>query len=114
MDFKGGIGNIKISKTYEYIPEWNDNRDSDNPVKMTANYLTTAQIERCMNIGSSNISIDRKQYLRESNPKFENLSVNDIPVCTADEFLKARGLGPLFSEVTTHILEQNNQGIGKN
>ena len=105
---------IIISKTYEYIPEWDGNRESENPVKMICDYLTTAQIERCMSIGSANISIDRRQYLKESRPRFENLSVNGIPVCNADEFLKARGLGPLFSELTTHILEQNNQGISKN
>jgi len=104
---------IKIENTFEFIPEWNNNRGSENPVIVTGNYLTNNQLDKCLKIGTE-ISIDRKQYLRESKIKISNLTVGGKPIVSGDDLLSSCGLSQLYTEITTHLIEINNQEPSKN
>lgn len=105
--------NVKIEKTFEFIPGWNNNKDNEQPITVNGSYLTNTQLDRCLKIGTE-ISIDRKQYLKESKIKISNLNVDGKLIITSEDLLGACGLSQLYTEITTHLIEINNQEPPKN
>lgn len=104
---------IKLEKKFDFIPEWNNNKQEDEPVVFHCQLLTVAEYEGCMKVGDT-VTIDRRAYLKKSILKIDNLSVGGKPIYDADEFLRARGVSALFTEVSTHLLTINSEEPGKN
>lgn len=99
---------ITVSKEFDYTPEWNGNKDDENPIVFHCRYLTNSELDRCRQIGSK-ITFDIRLYADLSIKSIDNLTVNGKPVCTAKDFLKTTGLGGLFAELGGELLERNSK-----
>lgn len=103
-----------LAEKYEYIPEWNDNKNSKSPITFKCSYLTNEEFDQCFTIGSNGLEVDRKKLFKLSVDKIENLSVKGKGIFTPVDFLKLRGFGGLYTEVTTDMIAKNNEEPGKN
>lgn len=104
---------ITLEKKYDFIPEWSGNAEDENPIVFKCSYLTNADYDSCMTIGSE-VKIDRIKIFKKSLDKIENMTVNGKAIYTPEDFLKLQGIGGLFTEVTTEMIGRNNKEPGKN
>ena len=101
---------ITLSETWEYTPRFMGNRDTSDPFSIVFTYLTTAQRNRYARISTENATMEDYQgMVRDSWKEVRGtLAVNGKPVRTVEDFLSAKGLGPLFSEIAIEVVRRNN------
>lgn len=113
---------LTIDDRYEVIPEWNGNRESDEPIKITCRYLTIPERARCIvkdvQVDGDKAVVTVKYKDRDlfdlSVLKIENLEVNGRKITNAIEFHSVSGLGGLFDEIVGEIIARNTRRELKN
>jgi len=110
---------LTIAKEGEYIPEWNGNKEDDEPIKFVLRHLTTGERERAIEFGmaedgKSVVKPDLRSLFRTAVVRVENLHVNDKSLTKADDVLSAPDLYDLFVEVAVYVLAQNARQDPKN
>jgi hypothetical protein len=112
---------ISIDKEYTFIPDWQGNKDDDEPIKVTCKYLNPAERDRCIEMDF--ISQDNKptvrikalkdKYVKLAVTKIENLKLNDGSfVKDSATLMKTPGLGGIYNVIADYIIEQES-GIDK-
>jgi NRPS condensation-like uncharacterized protein len=104
---------ITIDRTFEFIPKWNDNDKTDNPVIVTGYMLTGEQYSRCVKLGTE-MAIDGKRYLKEARIKIRNLVVNGKPIVNVEDLLRVPGLILLYNEIVAEVINLNAFEPSKN
>jgi hypothetical protein len=109
---------LYIAKETEYLPEWNENRSSDEPVKFILKNLTPAERNECVGVQivdeKQTFSADFEKLFRKGVKRIESLWVDDKEIRTVNEFLAVPGLYDLFIEVASEVLSQNIKVDSKN
>lgn len=114
---------VKIKRVIDHIPKWNDNKKDKNPIVFHLRYLSTSEVDDCMEIGPSRydpitkkvtggeIVHHNKLMFLNSVLSIDNLTVNDgdetVKVTTAKELLKQPGLDVLYYEMIAFIAIMN-------
>jgi hypothetical protein len=97
-----------IDKEYQYIPEWNGNKDDDAPIVFNMRGITDIEREKCIVKkyvdGNVEMATNESQLFRYAVKSIENLVINDKEIKTAGEFLNCSGLAGLFSEVVVEVI----------
>lgn len=99
---------VILSREKDFIPKWNDNQESDEPVKFIIRAMTTSERDECTDIvfdheGQENLKPDFKKYFRKGVKRIENLFVDGKPITKAVEILELPGLYDLYLEVASEI-----------
>jgi hypothetical protein len=111
------------AKSVEYIPDWNKNKEDANPIRVTLNYLNTAQRGQLLpwradEKGNAIMEPDRRGLLLSGIAKIENLIVVEDgvrkDVRTSRALLEAYGLEALAIELATQIIGMNAREVEKN
>ena len=110
---------IKIERTeYEYIPEWNGNKEDANPIKATISLLTPAQRDDCYDyeFGGPEVMIkpNMKQFVRLGVKAISNLTVDGKAVTDGRILCATIGLDGLYSELATEVIRANTRQDLKN
>lgn len=110
---------IIISREYEYIPTFRDNRESSDKVTCTLQALTPSQRDQSISIsydadGKPGIHTDLSKIVRWGAKEIKGLSVNGIPIKTGVDVANTPGLEDLFSELANEIIQRNERTDLKN
>jgi hypothetical protein len=99
---------LLIDKEYDYIPEWNGNKEDDSPIVFHMRAITDGERERFIVKkyidGKVEMTTNETQIFKAGIISIENLNINNKDIKTANDFLTAPGLSGLFSEVVAEIL----------
>lgn len=100
-----------IAREIEFIPKWNGNDKSDEPIKFTLKYLNSIERDAVMGLsfdqeGKVQIKPDHLKACRLGIKKIDSLNV-DGPIISAEPFLKLPGFYELFLEVGGQIISMN-------
>ena len=105
---------IKIVKESEFIPQWNDNREQADPLRVLLQALTTTQRTECVDFGvdenGQTVVRPKLRLLCKYGVKeIKNLSAEGTPIKTVDDLLSSRGGGleVLLTEIGMEILVRN-------
>lgn len=107
---------IIIDDKYEFVPEWNGNREDENPIKFYCRYLTVPErarvIQKNIEVGGESAAVlvnyKEKEIFDLSVIRIENLEVNGKKIATATDFhLSSSGLGGLFDECVQEFIQRN-------
>ena len=105
----------------EYIPEWNGNKESANPVVAVLQALTGAQRSECMSFRSSDGTtvtgqVDMSKMVGYGVKELRNLTVGEIPVVTGRQLVASKGVGVdrLILELAAEIILRNQEQDLKN
>lgn len=110
-----------VEQNYEFIPEFRNNKQEPEPIKIKLRQLTTAERQRLMAIDPVKIALSNESgkkldldvnyegLFRTAVLEIVNLKVNNKEITTAIEFLSAPGLGDLLIEVCMNIVQQNGR-----
>jgi len=106
---------LTFSSEFEYIPYFNKNRDSDNPIEVICRYMTTPERVKYIDVellttGSevqTKTVFKNEGILRVSILRIENLKVNGVEIKTARELLSIEGLSQLSDEIASYIATSN-------
>lgn len=110
-----------VEQDYEFIPEFRDNKNEVEPVKIKLRQLTTSERQRLMAIDPVKIALSNQSgnkldlevnyegLFRTAVKEISNLEVNGKKIETSIEFLAAPGLGDLLIEVCMNIVQQNSR-----
>ena len=115
---------IEVDNEREYIPAWNNNRQGDEPIKITHRFLKAGERKKFiytkpirLNVGEGTVS-DEVDYIQDQEgiakaliTKIENLKVKDkksdkvIEVKDINTFYQTSGIPQaLVSEIENYIL----------
>ena len=111
---------ITIEQKSEFVPEFRNNRNETEPIKLQLRSLTTGERQRYLNIdpvkialqdasGKFDIDIDYEGLFKAAVTKIENLVVNGKKVVTPSEVLVTVGLHDLFMETVMEIVRHNSR-----
>jgi len=108
-----------LEKEVEYIPEWNENREEDEPITFTLRYITDAERSRCQvprfdEQGNPAVEVDYEGFVKCGVTKIENFKVNGKEITTARQFSKLSGFHQLHMEVALKIFSLNARQDSKN
>lgn len=96
-----------IEKDYEYVPEWNGNRDEEVPMVFECQALTHPQrkagIHRYYKGGELQIDIDEKALVLGGVKRIRDFEVNGKKIDTPEKLIEEEGLGGLVDDVANHI-----------
>jgi len=106
---------LTFSNEFEYIPYFNNNKDSDKPVKITCRYMTTPERVKYIDVELLTVGSEVKTktifknegLLKVSVLKIENLKVNGMEIKTAKDLLAIEGLSQLSDEIASYIATRN-------
>tara|TARA_R100000808_G_scaffold502_2_gene2572 strand:- start:22394 stop:22759 length:366 start_codon:yes stop_codon:yes gene_type:complete len=110
-----------VEQNYEFIPEFRNNKQELEPIKIKLRQLTTSERQRLMaidpvKIALSNesgnkldLNVDYEGLFRSAVIEIFNLDVNGKSISTPIEFLASPGLGDLLIEVCMNIVQQNSR-----
>ena len=113
---------VNLDRNYEYIPEWNGNRDDADPCKFHIRRLTSPEREQCIKTellvqdgdATAKITTDKERLVRLAVTKIENLTVGDSDIKTVKDFLATQGVDGLFEEIASHIITADSKPELKN
>ena len=122
---------VKIKRFIEYPPNWNENKESENPIVAKLKYLTTDEFDDCYNItpqvvnvkgkqvAGGSITVDKKKMFLYAVLGFTNFTITDesnkkIEIKTGQDVLDAPGLEGLFLEIITFIRGMESRVDTKN
>lgn len=114
---------IKIKKLDTFIPEWNDNKKEDNPIKFNLRYISTGEYDDCLiptanKKGKTNIDIDYKLMVEYATLSIDNLSVEvdnvEIKIENATQLLAHPGMQELYYELRLYVITMNARIDSKN
>lgn len=98
---------LQIAKEYDYVPEWNGNKNCDEPVKAKLRALTEPErrqaVKRKYINGQIEIETDTDVYLKYGLVKIENLEVNGEQVNDYKKLTNTPGLSGLCEELAGEI-----------
>jgi hypothetical protein len=96
-----------IEKDYEYVPEWNGNRDDEEPIVVECTSLTHPQrkagIRRYYKGGDMQVDVDEKALVLAAVKRVRNLEINGMKVETGKQLLETEGLAGLVDDVANEI-----------
>ncbi len=99
---------LSIEKEYDYIPEWNGNKNDEQPIVFHLRGITDIEREKCITKkyvdGNVEMHTNESQLFRYAVQSIENLEINERQIKTATEFLALPGLSGLFSEVIVEVI----------
>lgn len=104
------------TKEVEYVPEWNDNRKEQNPIRVKLRFLNNAQRSdlirwKADQSGQINLDPDRRGLIMAGVVKIENLWVVDDGVRkeirSGIALMQSYGLEALVIELATEIIGMN-------
>lgn len=106
---------LTISSEFDYIPEWNDNQDEDEPIVFHCRYLTAGERDKVMDFSTSfedgepvpKATIDRRAVIEKCVKSIENLTINSRNVTTAKQLIEEPALGGLYMEVAMELVSRN-------
>ena len=103
---------ITVSKTWDYTPEWNGNREDESPIKFVIKNMTPLDIEPYVTASKEETNTGEKmnQLFKDMVVKIENLEVNGENVEKPEDFLSIPSMVPLFNEVILKVTESINKG----
>lgn len=110
---------ISFADNWEYIPEWNNNKNEATPIIFYMNYLTASEKSKCLkeeyftdDSGQTRVRIipDRDKFFRFAVSKIDNLKINGKTISNANDFLAIKRIGKLFDEVVTQIIIKESRG----
>ena len=101
-----------IAREIEFVPEWNGNKESDEPIKFILKYLTGPERDEIINIafdaeGKVSVKPNFVKACRTGIKKIEGLTVDGKSVTTANEFLGLPGFDDLYHELGNQIMTMN-------
>jgi hypothetical protein len=96
---------IDLVKEFEFIPEWNDNQEDENPIKFVFRHLTAGEVDSIVSLDGK---YDTSRVFKLSTLRIENLEVNGEKITTADKLLGSPGLAPLMYEAIGYLLKNMN------
>ena len=101
-----------IDREVEFVPEWNENRKADEPIKFTLKYLTGPERDDIVNLafdaeGKVSVKPNFVKACKVGIKKIEGLTVDGKQITTADEFLKIPGFDDLYHELGNQIMTMN-------
>ena len=110
---------VTLNKESEYIPEWNDNRNDEDPIKFHLRDLTTAERDSYVKFKlvegkEPKTEADFQMIFSKCVKKIDNLEVDGEKIDSARKLLNTAGLWPLFMEVATYISAHNMAATSKN
>lgn len=110
---------IRIGKTYDFIPEWEGNKEEAQPVVFHMRYLTTGERETLIRYefgedGKVKIVPDRKGLLQAAVLSIEGLKVNGEPCASIRSLLSYPGFDFLVIEAVADVMAQNARQDPKN
>lgn len=91
---------IKVKLEDTFIPKWNDNEKEETPVEVDLKYLTTGELDDCIN--DSGIP-DKRKICKTALKEIRNLEINGKPVKTFEQMMEIPGLVPLYYEIVAHV-----------
>lgn len=99
---------LSIEKEYQFIPEWNGNKEDEKPIEFNLRGITDLEREKCITKkyvdGNVEMATNESQLFRYAVQGIENLEINNKQIKSASEFLACSGLSGLFAEVVLEIL----------
>ena len=99
---------LSIEKEYDYIPEWNGNKNDEQPIVFHLRGITDIEREKCITKkyvdGNVEMHTNESQLFRYAVQSIENLEINERQIKTAAEFLALPGLSGLFSEIIVEVI----------
>jgi hypothetical protein len=107
----------------EYIPEWNENKKEQNPVRVTLRYLNTSQRVTLMPWtadakGNAVMSPDMNGLIRVAVDRIDNLwqmiEGKREEIKTGSALLAAYGFEGLVIEIMQQIMGMNGREVEKN
>lgn len=108
--------NIDLSNKYTFIPTFNGNRDSESPLEIECEYLSSVDKKKAIKqevqseAGQPSKVIttyDEDILIKASHCKLKNLSVNGVEIKTGEELISTKGLASLVSELASEIILRN-------
>lgn len=121
---------IKIKRTIDFTPEWEDNKKADSPIVFHLRYLSVGEMDDCISltpkkiskkgkvIGGGEYKVDRKQMFSEATMSIDNLSVDDgekkTAIDTPELLLVTPGLDLLYYEASAFVSSMNARIDSKN
>lgn len=97
---------VNVSRRHEFIPEWNGNKDSEEPVKVYIQDMSTVEWQECWDTEGVR---GTNEMLKAAIISIENLYINEDGekkhITTADDMLNAPGLLGLYTEVVNAVTE---------
>jgi len=110
---------ITIVREYDFVPEWNGNKNDAKPITFKMRRLTTGERDKLIRYkitdnGDVSIEPDRQGLFLSAVMGIEHLTLNSEPVKLARDFLTKPGLDNLFIEVVADVMGQNSKEDLKN
>jgi hypothetical protein len=118
---------VVTTKEVEYIPGWNKNRESADPVQITLRFLNTAQRSELIKLrtdreGRISFEPERSRLIIASVVEVKNLTIVDREtgerqqIKTGQDILEGYGLDGLALELISEIMGMNPRdgGVEKN
>lgn len=110
---------LSLNREFEYIPNWNDNKKDNDPIKFYIRDLTTAERDdyvkfKLVDGKDPGAEADLQKIFSKCVQRIENLEVEGEKIETARKLLDTPGLWALFLEVATHISTHNMAAVPKN
>ena len=106
---------LTFSNEFDYIPYFNKNRETDNPIKITCRYMTTPERVKYIDVEllakgtevQTKTVFKNEGIIKVSILKIENLKVNGMDIKTAKDLLMIEGLSQLSDEIASAIATNN-------
>ncbi len=103
---------------YEYIPEWNDNKEDPKPAKVTIKLLTASERDSCLEYetvdGELAVKPNMQRFVTYGVSAIENLTVNGKEILSGKMLCRTVGLDGLYSELATEVVRSNTKADLKN
>jgi len=103
---------ITVKREFEYIPEWNGNREDGGTVKAVIKNLSVDELDQCFTGGRE--VIDRKRLFALGLARLDGLELNGEKIDTAQKVLDAPALHGLYIEICAEVLRVNQRQDLKN
>lgn len=100
---------VKISDTWEYVPEYNGNKDSKNPIKATLRHITVEERDECYEYVDSvgGMRPVRSRFVEKGLVKLANCLENGKEIKNGVELLKSKSYYGLYTELFVELLTNN-------
>ena len=110
---------IIVAREWEYVPEFNGNRESGGDVVCTMQMLTPTQRDQCVSLsvdarGQQVVNTDMTKLVRWGAKAIKGLTVSGIVIKNGADVCITPGLSDLFSELAGEILTKNERPDLKN
>ena len=111
---------VDLNEKYEYIPEWNGNREDPSPIVFHCKYLTTGERQKCIveKFVQAELVVEQDDVaiMRYAVDYIENLEDEDSgqKISKGDQIVGVRKLASLVREVANDAVLRNMRPDLKN